>query len=157
MVSIFCETMSTWRNLADQTQQREVGINSSWWKLLSVFISPDLVVIHAFPSSGITRIKGSSPFLQDSFLISHDSDRTSKAIPTALSEINILIVFPFKRWFLLLGPLRFLKQDSLRRWHWSKLRCGFNFLMRKNERKEAKRNSSLQVNMMIKKKTCWKH
>ena len=76
MLSSFGERASSCRNLADQSRQREAEIPTSWWKLISVPVSPDLMVAHILPSSrGMGLERAQNLFLQNQCLISHDSDR----------------------------------------------------------------------------------
>ena len=62
MLSSFGEGDLSCRNLADQSHQRDIGIPTSWGKLISVSISPDLMVVHTLPSSWEIGIKHSSLF-----------------------------------------------------------------------------------------------
>ena len=63
MPSSFGERALCCRNLVDKGHLREAGIPTSWWKLISVPISPDLLVAHTLPSSRRTRIEESSEFI----------------------------------------------------------------------------------------------
>ena len=49
MLSSFGEKALICRNLADQSRQREAGIPTSCWKLITVPISTDLTVVHKHP------------------------------------------------------------------------------------------------------------
>ena len=51
------------RNLADQSHQREAGIPTSWWKLISVVVSPDLMRVHTHPNTRRTGLKKKSHFV----------------------------------------------------------------------------------------------
>ena len=103
MLRAFGEKALTWRNLADQ---REARMATSWWKILSVPVSPDPVVVHICPSSTRTGIRESSGFLQNQCLMSHDADHTSKGLPATLSEMYI--------WFISLLMRRYSESEMFK-------------------------------------------
>ena len=120
MLNSFEKKALSCRNLVDQSHQGETGMATTWWKLISVPVSPDLVVVHTHHSPRWMGVKESSPFQQVQCLFSLVSDRTLKGFQPHCPKCAFELYSPSEGDFLTVKSLHF----RLRKQDWSRLKSG---------------------------------
>ena len=102
------EKAFTCRNLAEQSHHREARIPTSWWKLITVPVSPDLKVVHTYPSSRKTGLKRAQYFARSVFNHTWIWQNLKAFLPYYLKHIFELYS-PSEADFLNMNSLNFLQ------------------------------------------------